>query len=399
MRGQAQLKAGQQRLWAGQAQLKAGQAQLQEGQVELSSQLKLIQEHLDQSVVEARSLLRELRRDNLREHHRTQSLVIGLQEARYGAALKLIDLAGKAGLKSPQQAQAWFNEALTALLETQSYFERQRKQGAYVSREYSALIHLSLATCYLGLGLFDEGAQEVARLVSLPSTGESLKRLAELSAQGEGRLLRDHSLIELRAWSASVQDEARRLAQLKARAVKLLKTSPELSLYWGRYDNAAYGRAQLAERELALQAYATLLARSVADADASSDARQTPKPPLNLDPHKTEELETLKRVARALKEVRALNRLIKRVSKSPDEVPKSDLTGARQVFQRVSAEADPQGELSQLLKRCTARAHPTRSPDCQKGETLITDLQEVLVSVDRALDQIEQAQSALKPSF
>jgi hypothetical protein len=338
--------------------------------------------------------------------------VIGLQEARYGAALKLIKLASQVAQKNQRQAEAWFNEALTALLETQSYFERQRSKGTYVSHEYLALIHLSLATCYVGLQLFDQTAQEVGRLVALPSPGESLEVLIELEERAERPLLHQEGVIELRAWSASVQDEQRRLAEIKRRTVKLLEGEPRLRASWGKYDNAAFGRAQLAEHELALQAYATLLARTPTSPSsqagtARSSVQRAPQVEVaprssstavdRLDPYQAEEVKALKRVARALKNVRGLSRLIKDISRSSGAVPEDKLRSARKVFQRVTAEADAQGELSSLLTSCVARQHPSRAEDCERGQAFILDMRTVLSEIDRALDQIERTSSVVQP--
>ena len=58
--------------------------------------------------------MKALRREYQRMHKQTQSLIVGLQEAKYRAAIRLIDHAGKETKTQPKQAQAWLNDALMA---------------------------------------------------------------------------------------------------------------------------------------------------------------------------------------------------------------------------------------------------------------------------------------------
>ena len=167
----AQLKIGLSPLRSINPKLK----KLLAGQRDMKAQLTKLTTLVSTESARTRKLLKALHRENLSQHRKTQRLVVGLQDARYGAALRLIDLGGKSLKSNPEQASKLFNEALTALLETQSYHRLRIKAGSYVSREYRALIHLSLATCYRHLQPTCHLSSTTFRFVLMGSTSMEVR--------------------------------------------------------------------------------------------------------------------------------------------------------------------------------------------------------------------------------
>ena len=401
MASQKRAAARQKKLFAGQKKLLAGQQKLLAGQEKLRTQMRSLTQLVQDNDRRTQSLIKKLSAENKKQHHKTQALIVGLQNAKYGAALRLIDLAGKAAAQQPDQARQWLNQALSSLLETQAYFNQQEKAGSYISREYRALVHLSLATCYLGLKLPKEGITEIDRLVSIPSVGAGLNELIDVgqSMVNTGNLA--GTFADIKAWSYALADERMRLAKLKQLAVKIIQHNPALAQLWSQRDNAAFGRAQISERELALQAFAIAVSRHQGEVQANltthgkapqqnTQSAQTQQREADLDLHREEELNTLKRAAHALKDTKALTKLIQGIAHSAGTPKKEVIKGARQTFQRVSAEVDPNGALNASLTQCAERGHFERAKDCHGGLAFLSDVRQVLKSIDLALDKLEQ---------
>ena len=303
---------------------------------------------------ETRSLMKELHRSNLNEHQKTQALIMGLQDANYSAA-RLIDLAGKAAQSEAGQAREWLKQALSSLLETQAYFQQREQAEFYVSREYKALVHLSLSTCFIGLNLTKEGIKEIARLVAIPSEGEGLDELPEMHLSPKQNptttVNLQETFREIYTWSSALSDERIRLKKLKALAVSTIKTNAKLARLWANKDNEAYGQALLAERELALQAFAVAVSKHQSEITTGTSSVQSEQPSnqkqglSSIDLHRDEEINTLKRAAKAFGDTKELTKLIKKLASSASTPSKEQVKAARQSFQRVSAEVDPKGML------------------------------------------------------
>ena len=122
----------------------------------------------------------------------------------------------------------------------------------------------------------------------------------------------------------------------------------------------------------------------------NTQSAQTQQREADLDLHREEELNTLKRAAHALKDTKALTKLIQGIAHSAGTPKKEVIKGARQTFQRVSAEVDPNGALNASLTQCAERGHFERAKDCHGGLAFLSDVRQVLKSIDLALDKLEQ---------
>lgn len=401
MKNQMMLRDGQQKILRGQTELKRGQEELRSGQMALSEQLVMVATELKRRSDRGERLMKTLRRENNTLHKETQSLIVGLQEARYSAAIRLIDLAGKATKTQPKQAQSWLNAALTSLLESQAYFSEQSRAGKFVSREYRALIHLSLATCYLGLNMPEEGVREVASLVAIPSAGKGIEALLNTSRTLALDTSLEQTFKEIRAWSNALIDERLRLAKLKKLAVRIIRSNPNLAALWSKVDNQAYGNAAIDERELALQAFAIAASRHSKEldesgleviADPTSVQGQASivngsiyRATSSTDVHKGRELSALRSAARAFKEVHKLSEQTIKLAESPNPLD-AEVTRARQSYQRVFAQFAADSHLSAELLACVERGHKERSPDCNDALEIIEKTRRSLERIDEAID-------------
>ena len=85
-----------------------------------------------------------------------------------------------------------------------------------------------------------------------------------------------------------------------------------------------------------------------------------------------------------------MTKLIQGIAQSEGTPQAEVITGARQTFQRVSAEVDTHGALYASLTQCAERGHFERAKDCQGGLAFLSDVRQVLKSIDLALDKLEQ---------
>ena len=146
IKNQAILREGQEKILRGQDELKRGQETLRSGQLALSEQLVLVAAE-QASLRAGERLMKALRRENQHMHKQTQSS--SSVSKRRGTAPRFGSSTSRA--RRPDAAKASAEPGSTRRSPPssrgQAFFGEQSRAGKFVSREYRALIHLSLATC------------------------------------------------------------------------------------------------------------------------------------------------------------------------------------------------------------------------------------------------------------
>lgn len=174
---------------------------------------------------------------------------IGLLETSYSLALENMISFPKRLRRWRKRDQKQTNETIKLFKESLAYLKKQYQRGEALSGEQFALIHFSLATCYLALDELKSAKKHFKTFFQTPSSGEAILLLQSLlndlsnSTQEKAQELEQTSqssqkyrrlLNSLTEWSALLNDERQRLRILKGKARDYLNDTVSLKSWWNQ---------------------------------------------------------------------------------------------------------------------------------------------------------------------
>jgi len=215
--------------------------------------------------------LNELAKENREGHALTQQLLGHMTRAELNTGLRNLSDGLQLLKQNPDDliARHTINDAKSALIKHVEFLKQEELVGRSSSVEHWAILRVSLASAYLGVGLGSQALRELTELMRLPIDAHGLTRLREklpeqarqaklaffnepsqrLKKRANG-LTRAH--VQLGAWLEALKGERQRLEKLKRQAVEVLKANASISSSWLKAFHDAQREAQKLEDEKAL---------------------------------------------------------------------------------------------------------------------------------------------------